>query len=396
MKKWMVFTLMLLSAGWMFGALEWCGDSFIIINNLWYTGSNAYVHDGGHFNGANLGELTSLTIGGEIKSWDASGDIARLHYNIDAGSNSYVQLNTTWTSGGDRYFQKDPGDNINISGLTSGSHTLTIWFEAIDTDPEEDVSVWDSHSGDNYVATFTVPIANHATSFAAVTGGCYEIDLSWTDAAGPGLPEAYLIKASTTNYESIGTPVDGTPESDATLVKNVTYGTESVTFSGLSANTAYYFKIWPYYGSGASIDYKTDGTVPTATVSTLSVPPTPAGFSAAASGYDDIQLSWDAYTYADYDIMIVYNTDGGEPATPADGIAYTNGYSEHFSGTVVNLSGSETGYLHESLSEGTYYYYAWLKNVYDNYSTYATTNAEPALPPAKGPERIKNQKRRKR
>lgn len=115
----------------------------------------------------------------------------------------------------------------------------------------------------------TVPInaepSAHATGFAAVEDGQNAIILSWTDASGA---DSYLIKASAVSYAAIAAPVDGTPESDATLVKNVAQGTEIVEFTGLSASTTYYFKIWPYSNSGASIDYKTDGSVPQASTMT--------------------------------------------------------------------------------------------------------------------------------
>ncbi|MDX9747238.1 MAG: lamin tail domain-containing protein [Paludibacter sp.] len=99
----------------------------------------------------------------------------------------------------------------------------------------------------------------HVTGFGAVEDGQNAIILDWTDAAGA---DGYLIKASTTSFEAIAAPVDGTPESDGTLVKNVAKELEIVEFTGLAAGTTYYFKIWPYSNSGASIDYKTDGSVP--------------------------------------------------------------------------------------------------------------------------------------
>jgi hypothetical protein len=43
-------------------------------------------------------------------------------------------------------------------------------------------------------------------------------------------------------------------------------------FTGLNASTTYNFAIWPYTNSGDDIDYKTDGTVPNADGTTLSLP----------------------------------------------------------------------------------------------------------------------------
>jgi hypothetical protein len=78
----------------------------------------------------------------------------------------------------------------------------------------------------------------HATGFAAVEDGQNAIILSWTDASGA---DGYLIKASAVSYAAIAAPVDGTPESDATLVKNVAQGTEIVEFTAYLQYT-YYFK----------------------------------------------------------------------------------------------------------------------------------------------------------
>lgn len=105
----------------------------------------------------------------------------------------------------------------------------------------------------------------HVTGFGADEDGQNAIILDWTDAAGA---DGYLIKASTVSYAAITAPVDGTPETNSTLVKNVVQGDEIVEFTGLAAGTTYYFKIWPYSNSGASIDYKTDGSVPEASATT--------------------------------------------------------------------------------------------------------------------------------
>jgi len=97
---------------------------------------------------------------------------------------------------------------------------------------------------------------NHAADFSA-----HCITLNWTDATGDILPDAYLIRMSSTGYGDIATPVDGTAVSDNTSNKNINYGVQKAIFSGLTPNTIYYFKIFGYTGSGTSIDYKTDGSV---------------------------------------------------------------------------------------------------------------------------------------
>jgi endonuclease I len=97
----------------------------------------------------------------------------------------------------------------------------------------------------------------HVTGFSANT-----ITLNWTDATGPTLPDGYLVRMSATDFSNIAAPVDGTAISDDFWNKNVAYGRQSVTFGGLTPGQEYYFKIFSYKGSGASIDYKTDGSIP--------------------------------------------------------------------------------------------------------------------------------------
>lgn len=105
---------------------------------------------------------------------------------------------------------------------------------------------------------------NYPTNFAGEPNGV-DVTLTWTDATGAQLPAKYLVVASTGN---IPVPTDGEPVPDGTLAKNVAYGVQTVTFSGLQGGVSYHFAIFPYTNSGANIDYKTDGNYPTVTAIT--------------------------------------------------------------------------------------------------------------------------------
>lgn len=89
--------------------------------------------------------------------------------------------------------------------------------------------------------------SNHVTNFAGVLGvpAYYYINSSWTDATGGSIPDGYLIKGSSYNFDSIKVPVDGIPVTNSFLVYNVNQGVQAQVISGLDAGTTYYFKIFP-------------------------------------------------------------------------------------------------------------------------------------------------------
>ncbi|MDX9747239.1 MAG: hypothetical protein RBT57_01930 [Paludibacter sp.] len=82
--------------------------------------------------------------------------------------------------------------------------------------------------------------------------------LQWTDASGAVTPDGYLVRMSNTSYADIAAPTDGQSYTESSTDKHVSYGTQQVWYKNLGAGT-YYFKIYPYKGTGTSIDYKTDG-----------------------------------------------------------------------------------------------------------------------------------------
>ncbi len=116
--------------------------------------------------------------------------------------------------------------------------------------------------------------SNYPTNFSAQAAGG-GIDLGWTDATGSQLPNAYIVLASTS--DNIEAPVDGTPvDDDPDLTDgdgalNVAFGDEMCSFNNLQGNTTYYFKIYPYTNGGSNIDFKTDGTAPSASATTADV-----------------------------------------------------------------------------------------------------------------------------
>jgi hypothetical protein len=150
-----------------------------------------------------------------------------------------------------------PGDFViqlkQADSLSSGQATI-------------DNIIWTSYSGG------PVPEpTNYPTNFTANTSP-FTINLGWTDAVGAQLPVAYILIGS--DQSNIVAPVDGTPvPNDLNLADgygaiNVLQGVQLAAFGNLPGNKQYFFKIFPYTNSGALIDYKTDGTPPSASATT--------------------------------------------------------------------------------------------------------------------------------
>ncbi|MCD4792675.1 MAG: endonuclease [Bacteroidales bacterium] len=228
----------------------------------------------------------------------------------------------------------NPGDPISgggevlyVGSLTSFSHesltTQTYYYK-----------LWSVNGAEEYssgVETNAMPLlpepSYNVTDFLVSNATSNSISLTWTDATGGQLPAAYLIKAST---GGITPPVDGVPETDGQFVKNINYSVETVTFSGLTPSTTYFFEIYPYTNSGSSINYKTDS--PESAIGNTS-----AGSSVIYSG--SFETGNEGWTF--------YNT-GGTPdwERTTDGGTYSPGDLGH---------------------DGTYYmwYYGWNGNAND-------------------------------
>ena len=165
---------------------------------------------------------------------------------------------------------------------------------------------------------------NYPTNFAAVTDGL-SINLSWDDAIGEQLPAGYLIKAS--DEDNIALPVDGTPEvndpdlSDGTGIMNIGYGVQEYTFANLEPATTYYFKIFPYTNGGPNIDYKTDGTPPSASATTENIA------IINAEDFNDLTLgTWSEYSVIGDQIWFV-DSYGGDNFAKMSG--YESGSNEN-------------------------------------------------------------------
>ena len=123
--------------------------------------------------------------------------------------------------------------------------------------------------------TLSTEPANHVTDFVTNGATSASIDLDWTASAGTPAPDGYLIVRKAGGAPTF-VPTDGdlyTGAQGDSVVTVVTPGTaESRTILSLAPETTYHFAIYPFRrvdGESETYNYKTNGTVPSASGTTL-------------------------------------------------------------------------------------------------------------------------------
>ncbi len=220
---------------------------------------------------------------------------------FSATTASALQINLSWTQNGDTddvmvVFDSDgsftdPSNGTSYSVSSSACGGTVIFNGSATSYNHTSLSsgthyyykVWSMDGSDNYssgvtddATTLKAEPTNHASSFTS-TSTDTSITLNWNDNDGSATADGFIIKASSTSLSSISAPTDGSPEfddsnlSDGSAIMNIDHESESYTFTGLDPESTYYFKIWPYSNTSSDIDYKTNGTVPSAIRSTTVV-----------------------------------------------------------------------------------------------------------------------------
>jgi hypothetical protein len=142
----------------------------------------------------------------------------------------------------------------NVEILSTGATTLYVALSGLVTAPEP---------------------TNHATGFTATAPSYNSITVTWLDNDGAQPADGFLILGNTTG--TFTAPVDGIPQTndtnlaDGSGVMNIAHGVQTYTWAGLNPDTPYFFEIYPYTNSGATIDYKTSPAAPTATATTQAI-----------------------------------------------------------------------------------------------------------------------------
>ena len=217
-------------------------------------------------------DVNQFMLGGSNNAWTFY-DPLREGY-LYAASSSSNQLKTQSTNNANGEWAIEFNDDGTAVVTAQGENTRNIMrFNENSSNGTPLFSCYNSGSSINvpvslYKAGGTIEPdpepSNYPTNFTATVDGT-DVTLTWTDAIGEILPHRYVIIAS---WGSVTLPTDGIAIADSDWAKNVNYGVQTVTFSGLQGGVSYNFAIFPYTNSGATIDYKTDGDYPTVTVTT--------------------------------------------------------------------------------------------------------------------------------
>lgn len=307
--------------------------------------------------------------GGTPDSWATSGDAITLSQNttnVQEGTSSCQVIFTSTENQNlkSNTFSVTAGDPFAISVYiydndTAGRARLSVLFDGGDNyygEYSEDMDSWQQISYEGIVpdgataATFQIRFydissgwdgdceilvdetsyilddeikpepSNYPTEFAAAINGVNAV-CTWVDAVGDQLPSKYLVMASSSS--EFTAPVDGNPVdddndlSDGSGAYNVLYGDETVSFSGLNPGGTYYFTIYPYTNSESDIDYKTDGTAPTAQttmpdISVLNSEDFEDGTLGSWTEFSVIgDIIWSNYEYNGAHFAVMSGYDGG-------------------------------------------------------------------------------------
>lgn len=231
--------------------------------------------------------------------------------------------------------------------------------------------------------------SNYPTSLTTSNPHYTGFTVNWVDATGSDLPDGYLILVNKTNVFT--NPTDGVTYNDylnadeGIAIKHISYSDiDYYTINGLTEYTNYYVKVFSYAGSGSLINYKTDGTPPTASATTLSIPepsnfPTNPVISEITA--TSFKVTWDEATGTTLPdgYWILINTTGTF-TDPTDGAASEDDTDLDDGSGAVHVTFSDVNnYTFTGLTSNTTYYVKIYSYCGDNFRrNYKTDGTAPA------------------
>jgi hypothetical protein len=238
----------------------------------------------------------------------------------DVGANSYVIYKGTATT-------------TSVTNLTANtSYTFHVFAFNTTSTGDENYITGNGAANNPLAQTTTNEPTNHVTAFTNVFASttATAVHLTWTGSALGTVPTNYLIQVrSLTDAGAYAAVADGAAVADdADLTNgngsiNVAHaiGANSYTYTGLTAGKRYEFRIIPYNTAGSvNPNFKTDGSIPTATAYTE---PSAQATAIVVSNVTNntLDLSWSAGT--GHNTYLVVGRLAGAPVAPTDGTTYT-------------------------------------------------------------------------
>ncbi|MCB0401570.1 MAG: lamin tail domain-containing protein [Flavobacteriales bacterium] len=235
--------------------------------NLSGTLTNGNVYVVAHSSAVAWGGTPDLSTG----SLSFNGDDAIELYNtstasmVDLVGNIGCDPGSEWNSGGNSTADNTIVRNANVcSGVTTDPGNSPCDFPTLAGEwtqsAQDDVSNLGSHT--NSCSAPCVPTSEPTTNASTMVFSnmaCFSMDLSWT--SGNGANRIVVASAA---------PITGTPSDQTLYIANATFGLgstiaaneyvvyngsgNSVSVSGLSSSTMYYFAVFEYNGTTANCD----------------------------------------------------------------------------------------------------------------------------------------------
>ena len=230
-------TLLLFMAGFnqASAGATWIGNSYIYVNGSWYTASgSAGDWTSGAFNNHDFGEVSSLTIGAQIQV-HADGDanwgsgVLNMNYTFDKDDSSWKIHTLSYES----YGHGDQGHNmryqsggstfttttIDISSLSAGEHTISIFFGGLDGN-------YDSNNSQNYVAKFTIPATQTITVPSSGKGtysSAFNLDFTSTSIS------AYVVSSLTNTAATLTKVQQKVPAGTGLIIMGAANASEGIS-----------------------------------------------------------------------------------------------------------------------------------------------------------------------
>ncbi|NPA68655.1 MAG: T9SS type A sorting domain-containing protein, partial [Chlorobi bacterium] len=356
--------------------LDGCSLDLIISEYVEGSGNNKFIE---LYNGTGKDidldnyELIQYNSGGSEYSLSLSGTVSDGNVFVIENENEDLGVSADFSTsdavmtfnGDDPVALRKNGSDIDIVGSNPGDNfgediTLVRKPDVLDGAASYDASQWDSYGIDDVshlgshtmICTCEEPVVDASNlTFSNITVS--SMDLSWTN--GDGVSRIVIACEDS--------PVSFVPADNNTYTANSSFGSgtdlgsgnycvyngtgNSVTVTGLTPGTTYYFKIYEYGCQAGSEDYLTNGTPEEGNETT--VPNDVSDFSVVCTTATTANLSW-TLPEGNYDGIMIAVLEGATPDNPTcDGVTLTSADTDFSSASVYCSNASGAVYVYNDL-----------------------------------------------